>query len=196
MLNYVQILSVRAYKGEQAPATLSAFLEGEWRYLSKYLNFIVRFYKLNEAGMSGGLEKKRIEMVRRDVLQAMDEIEKDKKKAGNKIVGDEIHDDSSVEEANAPSTSTKKRKMNKKDDGARPAKTVSKKDALVIDEDHESDKENVPPNVSSYIEQDVEQEIFDSVKDVVSETTKENDEQMKNDNNSDSDWAENDNVYN
>ena len=198
LINYVQILSVRAWKGQRCPATLSAFLEGEWKYVSKYLNFIVRFYKLSQSGMSGdGLEKKRIEMIRRDVLQAMDGFEKDKKKAGNKIVGDEIHDDSSVEEANAPSTSTKKRKMNKKDDGARPAKTVSKKDALVIDEDHESDKENVPPNVSSYIEQDVEQEIFDSVKDAVSETTKENDKQMKNDNNSDSDdWAENDNVYN
>ena len=108
LINYVQILSVRAWKGQRCPATLSAFLEGEWRYVSKYLNFIVRFYKLSESGMSDGLEKKRIEMIRRDVLQAMDEFEKDKKKAGNKIVDDEIHDDSSVEEANAPSTSTKK----------------------------------------------------------------------------------------
>ena len=51
LLNYVQILCVRAYKGERAPATLSAFLDGEWRYLSKYLNFIVRFCKLNEVGI-------------------------------------------------------------------------------------------------------------------------------------------------
>ena len=88
--------------------------------------------------------------------------------------------------------------MNKKDDGARPAKIASKKDALVVDEDHDSDKENVPPNVSSYIEQDAEQEIFDSIKSAAAfETTKENDKQMKNGNNSDSDdWPENDNVYN
>ena len=84
--------------------------------------------------------------------------------------------------------------MNKKDDGARPAKIASKKDALVIDEDHDSDKENVPPNVSSYIEQDAEQEILDSIKSAAAfETTKENDKQMKNGNNSDSDdWPEND----
>ena len=188
LINYVQILCVRAWKGQQCPATLSALLEGEWKYVSRYLNFIVRFYQLTDAGMSGGLEKKRVEMMRRDVLQAIDEFEKkDKKKAvSNKIVDSEIRDDSSsMEETPSTSTTTKKRKMmNKKDDGARPAKIASKKDAHVIDEDHESDKKNVPPNVSSYIEQDVEQEIFDSVKSAVSETRKENDEQMKNDNNS------------
>ena len=139
--------------------------------------------------------------MQRDVLQAIDEFEKDKKKAAasNKIVDDEIRDDSSsVEETPSTSTTTtKKRKVvNKKDNGARPAKIANKKDApLVIDEDHDSDKENVPPpNVSSYIEQDAEQDILDSVKSAAAfETTKENNKQMKNsNNNSDSDdWPEN-----
>ena len=204
LINYVQILCVRAWKGQQCPATLSALLEGEWKYVSRYLNFIVRFYQLTDAGMSGGLEKKRVEMMRRDVLQAIDEFEKkDKKKAvSNKIADDsEIRDDSSsMEETPSTSTTTtttKKRKMvNTKSNGARSAKIANKKDApLVIDEDHDdSDKENVPPpNVCSYIEQDAEQDILDSVKNAADfETTKVNDKQMKNGNNSDSDgWPEN-----
>ena len=202
LINYVQILCVRAWKGQQCPATLSAILEGEWKYVSRYLNFIVRFYQLTDAGMSGGLEKKRVEMMRRDVLQAIDEFEKkDKKKAvSNKIVDSEIRDDSSsMEETPSTSTTTtsKKRKVvNTKNNGAKPAKIANKKDApLVIDEDHDdSDKENVPPpNVCSYIEQDVEQDILDSVKNAADfETTKVNDKQMKNGNNSDSDgWPEN-----
>ena len=42
--NYVQVLCVKAYKGERAPAKISAFLDGEWKYISKYLNFIIRYY--------------------------------------------------------------------------------------------------------------------------------------------------------
>ena len=76
-------------------------------------------------------------------------------------------------------------------------RSASKKGSLVIDDDHDSDKENTPPGdaTSSYIEKDVDQEILNSVKDIVPDA-KEDDEQMKNDdNNSDSDGAENENIY-
>ena len=194
LLNYVQILCVRAYKGERSPATLSAFLDGEWRYLSKYLNFVVRFYKLTEVGMTGGLQKKRIETIRRDVMQAVELIEKDRKKATTKIDGEKINEGTSVEDG---LSSSKKRKVSKNDNGTKPVKVASKKDSLVIDDDCDSDKENTPSNdATSYIEMDVDQEILDSVKNIVPDA-KEDGEQVKNDNNnSDSDWAENDNIYN
>ena len=89
--------------------------------------------------------------------------------------------------------------MSKNDNGtSQPVvRSASKKNSLVIDDDHDSDKENTPPGdaTTSYIEKDVEQEILDSVKDNVPDT-KEDDERMKNDNNiSDSDGAENENIY-
>ena len=67
----------------------------------------MRFYKLTEVGMTGGLQKKRIETIRRDVMQAVELIEKDRKKATTKIAGDEINEDSSVEDG--PSSSKKRR---------------------------------------------------------------------------------------
>ena len=187
LLNYVQILCVRAYKGERSPATLSAFLDGEWRYLSKYLNFVVRFYKLTEVGMTGGLQKKRIETIRRDVMQAVELIEKDRKKATTKIAGEEINEGTSVEDG---LSSSKKRKVSKNDNGTKPVKVASKKDSLVIDDDCDSDKENTPSNdATSYIEMDVDQEILDSVKNIVPDVKKD-DEQVKNNNNNiDSDGA-------
>ena len=200
LLNYVQILCVRAYKGERSPATLSAFLDGEWRYLSKYLNFVVRFYKLTEVGMTGGLQKKRIETIRRDVMQAVELIEKDKKKLVTKMIaGVEINEGGSGVE-DGPSSSKKRKVMSKNDNETRRqpvVRSASKKGSLVIDDDHDSDKENTPPGdaTSSYIEKDVDQEILNSVKDIVPDA-KEDDEQMKNDdNNSDSDGAENENIY-
>ena len=87
--------------------------------------------------------------------------------------------------------------MNKKDNGAKPTKVPSKKDSVVIDDDRDSDKENTPPNdATSCVEGNVEHEILDSVKNIVSNNAKESYEQVNNDNNSDSDWAENENIYN
>ena len=198
LLNYVQILCVRAFKGERSPATVCAFLDGEWRYLSKYLNFVVRFYKLNDVGMSGGLQKKRMETIRRDVMQAVELIEKDKKKPNAKTTANENNDDSSVDDANNGPSTSKRRKVNTKDNGAKPSKVVSsKKDSVVIDDDRDSDKENTPPNdATSCVDENVEHEILDSVKSIVSNNTNEHYDQVNHDNNSDSDWAENENTYN
>ena len=48
-------------------------------------------------------------MIRRDVMQAVELIEKDKKKATAKTTGDENNDDSSVDEVNGPSSSKNER---------------------------------------------------------------------------------------
>ena len=125
LLSYVQILCVRANRGERSPALLSAFLNGEWRYLSKYLNFVERFYKLSEFGMTDGLQKKRIEIIQRDVMQTVELIEKDKK-ATAKTTKAENNDDSSAEEVNGPSSS-KKRKVSTKDNKEIPTKLSNKK---------------------------------------------------------------------
>ena len=77
--NYVQMSCVKAFKGERLPANVHGFLDGEWKYISRYLNFVVAYYKLNDIGRLGGIEKKRIETVRRDVLAVMDKIEKTRK---------------------------------------------------------------------------------------------------------------------
>ena len=198
LLNYVQILCVRAFKGERSPATVCAFLDGEWRYLSKYLNFVVRFYKLDDVGMSGGLQKKRMETIRRDVMQAVELIEKDKKKPNAKTTANENNDDSSVDDANNGPSTSKRRRVNTKDNGAKPSKgSPGKKDSVVIDDDHDSDKENIPPNdTTSCIDENAEHEILDSVKSIVSNNTNEHYDQVNHDNNSDSDWAENENTYN
>ena len=148
LLSYVQILCVRANRGERSPALLSAFLNGEWRYLSKYLNFVERFYKLSEFGMTDGLQKKRIEIIQRDVMQAVELIEKDKK-ATAKTTEAENNDDSSAEEVNGPSSS-KKRKVSTKDNEEIPTKVSNKKDFVVINDDHDSDKENIPPNNTTF----------------------------------------------
>ena len=138
-----------------------------------------------------------METIRRDVMQAVELIEKDKKKPNAKTTGNENNDDSSVDDVNGPSTS-KRRKVNTKDNGAKPSKVApSKKDSVVIDDDRDSDKENTPPNdATSCVDENVEHEILDSVKSIVSNNTNEHYDQVNHDNNSDSDWAENENTYN
>ena len=87
--------------------------------------------------------------------------------------------------------------MNTKDNGAKPSKVPSKKDSVVIDDDRDSDKENTLPNdATSCVDENVEHEILDSVKSIVSNNTNEHYDQVNHDNNSDSDWAENENTYN
>ena len=67
---------------------------------------------------------------------------------------------------------------------------------VVINDDRDSDKENIPPNNTTFcIEKNVEHEIFDLVKNIVS-NAKESNEQVNIDNNNDSDWTENESVYN
>ena len=153
MLNYVQILCVKAYKGERSPAKVSAFLDGEWKYVSRYLNFIISYYKLNEIGMVGGLQKKRIETVRRDVLDAMDKLEKVKKDDDKIDKANENQDNqNTVEETTGPSSSKKRKIASKKEKVPKPMKASSKSSIMVMDvdnSDHDSDKENKPPNNSA-----------------------------------------------
>jgi hypothetical protein len=78
--NYVQILCVKAYKGERAAAKICAILDGEWKFISKYLNFAIRYYKLNDIGMSDGIQKKRIESIRREVMEAVGKVADQKNK--------------------------------------------------------------------------------------------------------------------
>ena len=59
-------------------------------------------------------------------MQAVELIEKDKKKGTAKTTGDENNDDSSVEEVSGPSSS-KKRKVSTKDNKEIPTKLSNKK---------------------------------------------------------------------
>ena len=74
----MQDLCVKIYKGERAPAKIATFPDGEWEYVSLYLNFIIRYYKLNDS-MSDGLQKKRVENMRRDVLEATGKVKEKRK---------------------------------------------------------------------------------------------------------------------
>ena len=163
LLHYVQILCCRAFKGVRYPATVSAFLADEWRYVSSYLNFVVQYYKLNEVEMSGGIQKRRIEGIRLDVLQAIEIIKKDNKKPMSKCaVADKSEEGNSVEDASKPSNS-RKRKMPKKGDETK-VKTSNKK--INVD-GGDSDKENEPPNAdnnSDDIEMGVKKEILGCIK--------------------------------
>jgi uncharacterized protein YdaU (DUF1376 family) len=136
--NYVQILCVRAYKGA---AKICAFLDGEWKYVSKYLNFIIPFYKLNDVGMSDGVQKKRIESMRRDVMEATGKVaekaEKNKKSTNKSNEMEEDQEEISDDVENDGPSSTKKRKTSKKETTATKSHKASKKSVRIdVDSEH------------------------------------------------------------
>ena len=129
--NYIQLLCVKSYKGERQPAQVSVLLEEEWKYVSRYLNFVISFYKLDAAGTIGGLQKKRIETARRDVMEVIGKIgvEANKKKDkandktssdGNKEGTDENKSDNDIKRGKVSnkegSSSSRKRKLTNNDD--------------------------------------------------------------------------------
>lgn len=165
--NYVQMMCVKAYKGERAPAKICAIIDGEWKFVSKYLNFIIRYYRLNDVGMSDGVQKKRIESMRRDVLDAMgkffEKSKKEDKKEKNNSANQE--DGSDMEDESGPS---KKRKIAKNPIKLSKTKTVALDDEMNDECDYDSDKENKSPNPNVDGEvQKIEDEIAKSVKKMV-----------------------------
>ena len=179
-LNYVQSLCVKAFKGVRSPANAHAFLEGEWKYVSKYLNFVVAYYNLCDFGRLGGIEKKRIEMVRRDVLEAMDKLTTKKSDGSVVDVGTtENRDvvDAPVEEGGPPSS--KKRKMTKKEKSPRIAKKSNA--SVVLDNERDgSDKEN--KSSSGVVARGIEGELFESIRAIDAPSKKGDDEGVEQEN--------------
>jgi hypothetical protein len=125
--NYVQIMCVKASKGERAPAKICAFLDGEWKYVSKYLNYIIQFYKMNDIGMSDGVQKRRIESMRRDVMDAVGKVLDEKnKKNDKKVKDDEGEHQDGTGEVEEPGPSGRKRKMTKKDNSSNKPSKINK----------------------------------------------------------------------
>ena len=77
--NYVHILACKSYKGEKMPARVSSILFDEFKYVYEYLKFIIHVYKLNDLNMADGVSKKYIETAQKDVVMAIENIEKTKK---------------------------------------------------------------------------------------------------------------------
>ena len=104
---------------------------------------------------------------------------------------DENQEDSCEDEVNE---SLKQQKLSaKKNDTA--TKSASKKISSTMDEDDDSNKENVPPNaVDLHTEPDVEQEFLDCVKKVAHQIKEKND-QNRIDDSSDSDCMDIENNY-
>ena len=144
------------------------------KYISKYLNFIVSYYKLNDIGKLGGIEKKRIETVRRDVLDVMDKIEKTKKNDVNITTAADNQDVVDMMEESGPSSS-KKRRMSKKE---KPSKTIkiNSKASVTLNSEHDSDKENKPPSNASNNNntRGIEDELFKSIRAIDVASKKEN----------------------
>ena len=172
--NYVQMMCVKAFKGERAPANVHAFLDGEWKYVSRYLNFIVTYYKLNDIGRLGGIEKKRIETVRRDVLDVMDRIEKSKKKNDVNVTTTVAEDVVDIVEENGPSSS-KKRKMPKKEKVTKTVK-INPKTFVTSNIEHGSDKETESPSNASNNNnaRGIEDELFKSIRAIDAPSRREN----------------------
>ena len=172
--NYVQMMCVKAFKGERAPANVHAFLDGEWKYVSRYLNFIVTYYKLNDIGRLGGIEKKRIETVRRDVLDVMDRIEKSKKKNDVNVTTTVAEDVVDIVEENGPSSS-KKRKMPKKEKVTKTVK-INPKTFITSNIEHGSDKETESPSNASNNNnaRGIEDELFKSIRAIDAPSRREN----------------------
>ena len=172
--NYVQMMCVKAFKGERAPANVHAFLDGEWKYVSRYLNFIVTYYKLNDIGRLGGIEKKRIETVRRDVLDVMDRIEKSKKKNDVNVTTTVAEDVVDIVEENGPSSS-KKRKMPKKEKVTKTVK-INPKTSVTSNIEHGSDKETESPSNASNNNnaRGIEDELFKSIRAIDAPSRREN----------------------
>ena len=147
--NYVQILCVKAYKGERQPAKICPILDGEWKFISKYLNFAIRYYKLNDILMSDGIQKKRIDLARREVLEAVGKVS-DQKKQKNSTKPNEIEEDREEfgddGENDAPSSSKKRKTSSKKETTSTNSAKPSE-----IEEDREEfgdDGENDAPSSS------------------------------------------------
>ena len=185
LANYIQILCVRAYKGERSPATVCALLEGEWEYVSKYLKFVQQHYKLNEVGLLGGVEKKRVETTRRDVMQVMDVFEKEKKKADGKNGQKENQDSSGVNDVNEASPSKKRKANDKKRESAKTAKPIEKKNKAESVDGRDSDKENEAPNDNDECcDEENEDEVVENTQ-MGDSRAVENDNQHKNNDSSD-----------
>ena len=173
--NYVQMSCVKAFKGERLPANVHGFLDGEWKYISRYLNFVVAYYKLNDIGRLGGIEKKRIETVRRDVLAVMDKIEKSKKTDVN--VTPSAEDVVDMVEENGPS-SNKKRRVTKKEKTSKTVVKISPNNSVALNADeHDSDKENKAPSnaaANNNNARGIENELFKSIRAIDASSRKEN----------------------
>ena len=171
--NYVQLRCVKAYKGVRAPASVYGFLEGEWKYVSRYLNYIVGYYNLCDYGRLGGIEKKRIETVRRDILDAV--MKTIKKPDGNAAAGSaenrDVVDMPRLEEV-GPS-SAKKRKVTKKEKIPKTVKTANA--SVVLDNEQDvSDKENRSPTNAGV--RAIENELLNSIKAIDVPSKKKDDE--------------------
>ena len=173
--NYVQMLCVKAFKGERAPANVHAFLDGEWKYVSRYLNFVVTYYKLNDIGRLGGIEKKRIETVRRDVLDVMDRIEKNKKKNDVNVTTTVAEDAVDMVEESGPSSS-KKRKMPTRKEKVTKTVKINPKTSVTSNIEHDSDKETESPSNASNNNnaRGIEDELFKSIRAIDAPSRREN----------------------